>query len=118
MRVFALGLLLVGLMATSASARIWTDSSGKGKVDAEFAGMEEGQVKLQFARTGKVVLVPLGTLSEDDQKFVKGEVAKQEAAKEAEKGPPDRFTQAITRGSDQACELHQSRHGPDEPQGI
>jgi len=97
MRVSALGLLLVGLMSASVSARIWTDSSGKGKVDAEFAGMEAGQVKLQFARTGKVVLVPLGTLSEDDQQFVKGELAKQEAAKEAEKGPPDRFTQAITQ---------------------
>lgn len=96
MRVTALGLLLIGLLATSASARIWSDSSGKGKVDAEFVGMEEGQVKLQFARTGKVVLVPLGTLSEEDQQFVKVEIAKQEAAKEAEKGPPDRFTQAIT----------------------
>ena len=97
MRVLALGLLLVGAMATSASARIWTDSTGKGKVDAEFAGMQDGQVKLQFARTGRVVLVPLGTLSEDDQQFVKGEIAKQEAAKEAEKGPPDRFTQAISQ---------------------
>jgi len=92
----AFALLLVGILATNASARIWTDASGKGKVDAEFVGMEEGQVKLQF-RTGKVVLLPLGTLSEEDQKFVKGEVAKQEAAKEAEKGPPDRFTQAINQ---------------------
>ncbi len=96
MRVVAFSLLLVGILAANASARIWTDASGKGKVDAEFVGMEEGQVKLQF-RTGKVVLLPLGTLSEEDQQFVKGEVAKQEAAKEAEKGPPDRFTQAIAQ---------------------
>ena len=68
MRVFALGLLLAGLLATDASARIWTDSSGKGKVEGEFAGMEAGQVKLQFARTGKVVLVPLGTLSEEEDR--------------------------------------------------
>jgi len=88
---------LVGILATSASARIWTDASGKGKVDAEYLGMEEGQVKLQFRTTGKVVLLPLGTLSEEDQQFVKAEVAKQEAAKEAEKGPPDRFTQAISQ---------------------
>lgn len=97
MRVVALGLLLVALPATEASARIWTDASGKGKVEAEFVGVQEGQVKLQFARTGKVTLVPLGTLSEEDQQFVKGELAKQEAAKEAEKGPPDRFTQAIAQ---------------------
>lgn len=96
MRVFAFGLLLVGLLATSASARIWTNSGG-GTVEAEFAGVEGGQVKLQFARTGKVMLVTLGTLSEDDQQFVKGEVAKQEAAKDADRGPPDRFTQAITQ---------------------
>ena len=75
MRVVAFSLLLVGILAANASARIWTDASGKGKVDAEFVGMEEGQVKLQF-RTGKVVLLPLGTLSEEDQQFVKGEVAK------------------------------------------
>ena len=43
------------------------------------------------------MLVTLGTLSEEDQQFVKGEIAKQEAAKEAEKGPADRFTQAITQ---------------------
>ena len=66
MRVMAFSVLLVGLLAANASARIWTDSSGKGKVDAEFLGMEEGQVKLQF-RTGKTVLLPLGTLSEEDQ---------------------------------------------------
>jgi len=98
MRVVALSLfslLLVGVLATSGSARIWTDSTGKGKVDAEFMGVENGQVKLQFARTGRVTLVPLGTLSEEDQQFVKAEVAKQEAEKEAAKGPPDRFTQAI-----------------------
>jgi tetratricopeptide (TPR) repeat protein len=95
MRILATTLLLVGVLTSGVSARIWTDSSGKGKVDAEYLGMEEGQVKLQFARTGKVVLVPLGTLSEEDQQFVKLEVAKLEAAKEAEKGPPDRFTKSI-----------------------
>jgi len=87
MRVWATVLVLVGVLASGVSARVWTDSSGKGQVDAEFLGMEG---------TGKVVLVPLGTLSEEDQQFVKVEVAKLEAAKEAEKGPPDRFTQAIT----------------------
>ncbi len=95
MRFAAFCLLLVGLLATTASARIWTDATGKGKVDAEFVGVQEGQVKLQF-RTGRTVLLPLGTLSEEDQQFVKGEMVKQEAAKEqTEKGLPDRFTLAI-----------------------
>ncbi|MCU0871124.1 MAG: tetratricopeptide repeat protein [Pirellulaceae bacterium] len=95
MRVLTLGFLLVSLLATSVSARTWTNSSGT-KVEAEFAGVEGGQVKLQLAR-GKVMLVTLGALSEEDQQFVKGEIAKLEAAKEAEKGPADRFTQAIAQ---------------------
>ena len=101
MRVFTLVLLLVGLLATSASARTWTNSSG-GKVEAEFAGVEGGQVKLQLPR-GKAMLVTLGTLSEEDQQFVKGEIAKLEAAKEAEKGPADRFTQAIAQDPTKAA---------------
>ena len=52
---------------------------------------------------GKAMLVTLGTLSEEDQQFVKGEIAKQEAAKEAEKGPADRFTQAIAQDPTKAA---------------
>jgi tetratricopeptide (TPR) repeat protein len=95
MRSAAYAVLIVGILASSASARIWSDATGKGKVDAEFLGVENGQVKLQFNSTGKVVTVPLGALSENDQQFIKEQMARQEAEKEAAEGPPDRFTQAI-----------------------
>jgi tetratricopeptide (TPR) repeat protein len=95
MRVLTLGLIVVGLLASTASARIWTDATGKGKVDAEYLGMEQGMVKLQFNRTGKVFTMPLGALSEEDQQFVKEKVAREEAEREAAGGPVDRFTQAV-----------------------
>jgi tetratricopeptide (TPR) repeat protein len=57
--------------------------------------MENGLVKLQFNNTGKTVQVPLGTLSQEDQTWVKEQVARAEAEKDAAAGPKDRFTQAI-----------------------
>lgn len=95
MRILSLTLLVLGLLASSAAARTWTDATGKGKIEAEYMGFENGQVKMQFARTGKVALVPLAALSEEDQQFVKAEVAREEAEKEAADGPDDRFTEAI-----------------------
>lgn len=95
MRIVAFSLLLVGLLAASASARVWTTANGKAKLDAEYLGMEGGQVKLKISSTGKVTAVPLASLSEEDQKFVKEQTAAEEAKKEAEAGPADRFTQAI-----------------------
>ena len=96
MRTVAFGLMLISLMASTATARIWTSAQGGGKVDAEFLGMEECQVKLKFNRTGNVVLVSPGTLCEADQQYIQELVAKQQAAKDlAENGPPDRFDQAI-----------------------
>jgi tetratricopeptide (TPR) repeat protein len=95
MRILALSLVVVGLLVSPATARIWTDATGKGKVDAEYLGMENGQVKLKFNRTGKITLMPLSTLSQEDQQFVNEAVARAEAEKEAAEGPADRFTEAI-----------------------
>ena len=98
MRVLTLSLIVVGLLASSASARIWTDATGKGKVDAKYLGMENGMVKLKFNRTGKVAAMPLGALSEDCQKFVQEQVARAELEREAAAGiKPDRFTQEIRK---------------------
>jgi tetratricopeptide (TPR) repeat protein len=82
-------------LAASASARIWTDATGKNKIEAEYLGIQEGQVKLQFKTTGRIMLFPPGALSPEDQEFVKGEIAKEEAAKEAAAGPLDRFSQGV-----------------------
>lgn len=95
MRIIALAFMVVGLMASTASARIWTDATGKGSVDAEYLGYENGQVKLKFNKTGKIAMLQLVALSQADQDFVKAEVAKVEAEKEAAAGPGDRFDEAI-----------------------
>jgi tetratricopeptide (TPR) repeat protein len=86
---------LAGLLASGVSARTWTDASGERSVDAAYIGFEYGQVKLQFTRTGKTVLVPLSALSEQDQRFVNEQIAREQADKEAAEGPPDPFTLAI-----------------------
>ena len=95
MRALTTCLLLIGLLATSARARTWSDTDGKRTVDAEYVGVERGQVKLRFTRTGKVVFVPLGALSEEDQEFVRELVARSESDIENANGSPDRFTMAI-----------------------
>ena len=98
MRSWAIGLLAVGLLASVATAREWTVTNGAttAKAEAEFLGLEENQVKLQFAN-GQIRLVPLAALSEADRNFVKEQKAREEAAKEAEAAPADRFTQAINQ---------------------
>jgi tetratricopeptide (TPR) repeat protein len=94
MRFFALGLIVVAWMATTASARVWTNAVGN-KIEAEYLGVEQGMVKLAIRESGRVTNVPLGQLSEADQKWVQEQVAKAEAEARAAAGPPDRFTQAI-----------------------
>lgn len=71
MRTLVYAMIAFGLLAAEANARIWTDATGKAKVDAEFLGMEDGMVKLKFSRTGKLALVPLEAFSEADQQYVK-----------------------------------------------
>jgi len=95
-------LIFVGLLAPAASARIWSDATGQTKVDAEYLGVENGQVKLKFNRTGKVAAMPIGALSEEDQKFVKQQIELEERKKEDAGGPPDRFTLAIREKPDDA----------------
>ena len=46
--------------------RTWTDSTGKFKVEAEFLGLAEGQVKLR-RKDGREVTLPLARLSPADQ---------------------------------------------------
>ena len=46
--------------------RTWTDSTGKFKVEAEFLGLTDGQVKLR-RKDGREVTLPLTRLSSADQ---------------------------------------------------
>lgn len=68
---------LMAVLTFEASAaeeyRLWTNSENK-KVEAAFAGMEGGNVKLKL-RNGAIAPVPLEKLSADDQAWVKSNSA-------------------------------------------
>ncbi len=49
--------------------RVWSDRTGRHQVQARFRGLEGGKAKLEKV-DGTVVLVPLGALSEADQRFI------------------------------------------------
>lgn len=49
--------------------RLWTDSTGKFKINAKCIGIESGKVKLEKA-DGAVLEVPLDKLSESDKRFL------------------------------------------------
>jgi hypothetical protein len=53
--------------------RTWNDATGAFSVEAQFAGVEDGKVKLK-KRDGKIVSVPLDRLSQEDRDFVASQV--------------------------------------------
>jgi hypothetical protein len=67
--VAALALLGVHSLAAE-EVRTWSDKSGKFKIEAEFVEILEGKVKLKRA-DGKVIEVPLASLSRDDQQYLR-----------------------------------------------
>lgn len=75
------------LLATSVSlfARVWTDKSGR-QVEAEFVRVHQGRVILKDA-LGQVLPVPLDSLSEADQAYVREQTGGKPA--EPEKPAPD-----------------------------
>jgi hypothetical protein len=62
--------------------RKWTDASGAFDVEAQFAGVEDGKVKLKKA-DGTIVSVALERLSKKDQEFVAKQLSAKRAAAEA-----------------------------------
>lgn len=51
--------------------RLWNDKTGRFQVEAQFLGLQSGQVKL-WKLNGKTIMVPLEQLSETDVQFVYG----------------------------------------------
>jgi hypothetical protein len=49
--------------------RVWTDRTGQFQIEAKYLGVEGGKVRLQ-RRDGRIVSVPLDSLSEADQRFI------------------------------------------------
>jgi hypothetical protein len=55
---------------TEAITRIWTDSTGKFRVEAELIAVAGGKVQLKKSDDGAVIAVPLDKLSEEDRRFL------------------------------------------------
>ena len=55
--------------SVAAEERIWTDSTGQFTVEAVFAGLASGVVRLKTS-DGRTIQTPLERLSEKDQKYV------------------------------------------------
>jgi len=73
MRVqFVIALLAVFVVSTSAaSARKWTDSTGKYTVEAELVHLKDGIVQLKRSDDGRLIPVALSSLSSSDREYVK-----------------------------------------------
>ncbi len=61
--------VVVGLLASTTQAREWTNKKGD-KVDAEYVGVDGGNVKLRSNRDGKIYNIPIESLSEADQMLI------------------------------------------------
>jgi hypothetical protein len=89
MRAFAVFLAaVIALGAASAFARTWTESSGK-QTQGKFVRYHEGDVVI--LRGSKVVTIPFETLSDEDQEYVRKELAK--------KGQADQLPSPSSKGS-------------------
>lgn len=91
---------------TLAEARTWTNSSGK-QLEAEFLGSTGGQVQLKRQADGKSFTIPLSSLSEADQAFVKEQASSPGAAEKSSSGAGGTRTGSGTdwpgwRGADQS----------------
>ena len=53
----------------AAEQRTWTDATGNFTIEAEFAGLDDGVVRLK-KNDGTIVEVPVGKLSGDDRLWV------------------------------------------------
>jgi len=66
--------------------RIWTDITGKYKVEAEFVDFKEGMVRLK-KQDGSLLTVAIETLGNADQRYVKSQ--RQTTARQEAKGPTE-----------------------------
>lgn len=77
--------LVVASSVAKSEVRTWTDGTGKHKVRAELTGTKDGKVSLR-KENGKLTRVPLGRLSEADQKYVRNWIAARKST--SNDGPP------------------------------
>ena len=97
---FLVAAFVGGMLQGVALARVWTDSTGSKKLEADYVGKKDGHVVLRL-RDGSVESVPIERLSAEDQKHVAGlpdivaPTRKPEPVEAAAPVETDRFTKAI-----------------------
>ena len=57
------------MLTEPAALRIWSNDSGKFRIEAEFVKVADGKVQLK-RKNGEVITVPLDRLSKADQEFI------------------------------------------------
>ena len=71
---FLLGLFTALCLATAATAREWSDASGKFRIQAELIAVHNGKAVLEKT-DGSIISVPVEKLSAADQEFLKSQAA-------------------------------------------
>ncbi|MCA9023046.1 MAG: hypothetical protein KDA74_23015, partial [Planctomycetaceae bacterium] len=70
-RIFILILVCLIPSLVQAEHRVWTSSDGKNRVRGELKGTNGKLVILEKSSDGKLHVIPLSMLSNDDQEFVR-----------------------------------------------
>lgn len=60
----------LGIISAEPAPRIWTNRKGV-RIEARFLGVEDGEVRLKMEGTGRTYFVPVDTLSDSDQTYVR-----------------------------------------------
>ncbi len=100
-----------------AASRTWKSSNGRFSVEAELVGFKDGKVQLKKAN-GKVIKVPLKSLSAADQRYVKKQYPKTAAPggvdkkKKAKATPPEDGEEEAEPVDEQDIELKLLRLNP------
>jgi hypothetical protein len=84
----ALVCLVLGASIDADELRVWTDSTGKYKTEAEFVSLDDQVVTLRQPATGKEVKLPLERLSDADQEYVDDLLRKREENDEPRPATP------------------------------
>ena len=115
MKTMIAAVLVVVFCTSPASARKWTDSTGKYTVEAEFLEVQDGKVRLR-KENGSVISIPMDRLTWEDQEWVRRQLktSDQTAFKEghespSEKGPITTANAEPDKGTDDAAPDPQPR---------
>lgn len=80
MKLFALGTLGLALSIGTVTARTWTSSDGSKTFEGTFKDYDEAKQTISVMKGYKKLSFPLDKLSDTDQQWVRGEVARQAIA--------------------------------------